>query len=76
MISISCALLLGEVEPAALLVGARALLALADHLAEDREDLGVADAVGVVLGARRDVAVLDRRARSAAASKPAARPLP
>ena len=62
MISISGALLRREVEPPALLVGAGALLPLLDHLAEDRKDLGVRHAVGVVLGPRRDVAVLDRGA--------------
>jgi hypothetical protein len=39
----------------------RAFIALADHLAKDREDLVFATTLDVVAGPGGDVAILDRR---------------
>ena len=51
--------LFGELKPAAFFVGARAFLALLDHLAKDLQHLGIADTAFVTVAPHGDVAVLD-----------------
>jgi hypothetical protein len=52
------AFLFGQFQAPALFIGARAFLALLDHLAEDREHFGLAHAIGLALGANGDVLIL------------------
>jgi hypothetical protein len=54
------ALLLGQFQPTTFLVGARAFLALLDHLAQDRQHAGIVDTIGAALATQGNVLVLDR----------------
>ena len=59
MTAISSLLLLRQIGAVALLVERDRFAALLDHALQHPQDLGIGDAVGVALAARRDVAVLE-----------------
>ncbi len=60
MISISVALLVGQLRPAALVVELDQFLALLDQLLQEAEDIGIGERA-LAASARLDVGILDRR---------------